>query len=216
MPTEVSAAHPSDVGPTSSPPLEPISDEHASDDAGPDTPTPAPASGPRWLTFVLLSIAGLMATDMVEDYRGVDSFGHLAREALVLLLAVGAAVVLLARTRRIEADVRRVRHSARRLATDLDRARADAGRWRSEAEAALAGLATAIDAQFDRWNLTPAEREVGLLLLKGLSLKEIADLRHASERTVRQQATVIYRKSGVAGRAELSAFFLEDLLLPRR
>jgi hypothetical protein len=31
---------------------------------------------------------------------------------------------------------------------------------------------------------------------------------------VRQQAIAVYRKSGLAGRAELSAFFLEDLLLP--
>jgi DNA-binding NarL/FixJ family response regulator len=64
---------------------------------------------------------------------------------------------------------------------------------------------------------TPArsEREVGLLLLKGLSLKDIAVVRGASEATVRQQAQAIYRKADLAGRAELSAFFLEDLLLPR-
>jgi hypothetical protein len=34
--------------------------------------------------------------------------------------------------------------------------------------------------------------------------------------TVRQHAVAVYRKSGLAGRAELSAFFLEDLLLPHR
>ena len=33
-----------------------------------------------------------------------------------------------------------------------------------------------------------------------------------TERTVRDQAGAIYRKSGLAGRAELSAYFLEDLL----
>jgi hypothetical protein len=31
---------------------------------------------------------------------------------------------------------------------------------------------------------------------------------------VRQHAVAVYRKSGLAGRAELAAFFLEDLLLP--
>jgi hypothetical protein len=31
---------------------------------------------------------------------------------------------------------------------------------------------------------------------------------------VRQHAVSVYRKSGLAGRAELSAFFLEDLMLP--
>lgn len=53
-----------------------------------------------------------------------------------------------------------------------------------------------------------------LLLLKGLSHKVIAEVRATSERTVRQQALAVYRKAGLAGRAELAAFFLEDLLLP--
>ena len=41
----------------------------------------------------------------------------------------------------------------------------------------------------------------------------IANLRATSERTVRQRAKDVYRKAGLSGRAELSAFFLEDLLL---
>jgi DNA-binding NarL/FixJ family response regulator len=48
-----------------------------------------------------------------------------------------------------------------------------------------------------------------------LSHHEIADVRNSSERTIRDQARAVYRKSGVSGRSELSAFFLEDLLLPR-
>jgi DNA-binding CsgD family transcriptional regulator len=76
------------------------------------------------------------------------------------------------------------------------------------------GLGAAIDAQFDRWGLTAAEREVAMLMLKGLSHKEIAAVREASERTVRQQARAIYAKANLSGRAALSAFFLEDLLLP--
>lgn len=78
----------------------------------------------------------------------------------------------------------------------------------------LRGLGAAIDAQFERWGLSSAEREVALLLLKGLAHKEIADVRGTSEKTVRQQALSAYRKAGLTGRAELSAFFLEDLLLP--
>jgi DNA-binding NarL/FixJ family response regulator len=57
---------------------------------------------------------------------------------------------------------------------------------------------------------------VALLLVKGLALKDVAQVRATSERTVRQQSLAIYRKSGLAGRAELAAFFLEDLLSPRR
>jgi len=64
------------------------------------------------------------------------------------------------------------------------------------------------------WGLTPAEREVALLLLKGQSHKQIAYTTGRSERTVRQHAVAVYQKSGLSGRAELAAFFLEDLLLP--
>ena len=78
----------------------------------------------------------------------------------------------------------------------------------------LKGLGTAIDDQFERWGLTAAEREVAMLMLKGLSHKEIAVVRDTSERTVRQQARAIYGKANLSGRAALSAFFLEDLLLP--
>ena len=84
----------------------------------------------------------------------------------------------------------------------------------AEAREALDSLSRSIDHQFDRWELSPAEREVALLLLKGFSLKEIAALRATAERTARQQSLAVYRKADLAGRAELSAFFLEDLLAP--
>ena len=78
----------------------------------------------------------------------------------------------------------------------------------------LQGLGAAMDRQFDKWGLTPAERDIALLQLKGLRHKQIAELRETSERTVRQQALAIYRKAGLSGRTDLAAFFLEDLLLP--
>jgi DNA-binding CsgD family transcriptional regulator len=71
-----------------------------------------------------------------------------------------------------------------------------------------------MDTQFQQWNLTAAEREVGLLMLKGLSHKEIAALRATTEATVRQQAQSIYRKANLPGKTAFSAFFLEDLFVP--
>jgi len=109
------------------------------------------------------------------------------------------------------------RTTRRRLArSHAELARRDAERdaWRARAEVALRGLAEAIDGQLERWGLSPAEKETALLLLKGLGHKEIAGVLGKSERTVRQQAIAVYRKAGLAGRAELAAFFLEDLLLP--
>jgi DNA-binding CsgD family transcriptional regulator len=87
-------------------------------------------------------------------------------------------------------------------------------RWRDENEKLLSGLSMAIDMQFVNWKFSPAEKEIGLFLLKGFSLKEIADVRNVSEKTVRQQAGSIYSKSNTNGRSEFSAFFLEDLLAP--
>ena len=100
------------------------------------------------------------------------------------------------------------------LIRDLDAARIQGRQWRDETRALLKGLGEAIDRQFLTWKLTEAEREIGLLLLTGLSLKEIAAVRVTSERTIRAQARSIYAKAGLSGRAALSAFFLEDLLAP--
>ena len=66
--------------------------------------------------------------------------------------------------------------------------------------------------QFSQWSLTPSESEIALLIIKGLSMKEIAAVRNVKEKTVRSQATSIYAKSGYTGRHELSAHFIEDLM----
>ena len=110
--------------------------------------------------------------------------------------------------------LRRTREEKTGLERDVVSARKEAARWREEARDALRGLGVSIGHQFDRWDLTPAEREVALLLLKGLSHREVSRVRGVSERTARQQARDVYRKAGLAGRSELAAFFLEDLLVP--
>jgi DNA-binding CsgD family transcriptional regulator len=157
---------------------------------------------------ILLGITVLLALDLATD-RALHSVGtaHLVVEGLAALSALGAAAWVLS-------TLRRQRREVRRLQGDLDQSRAEANRWREEASELLRGLSHAIDHQFDRWDLSPAEREVALLLLKGLSSRDIADLRQTREATVRQQAQGIYRKAGLEGRAELAAFFLEDLLAP--
>jgi len=79
--------------------------------------------------------------------------------------------------------------------------------------ARLAGeLLQVMKAQFSKWSLTASEAEVALLLIKGLSMKEIAQVRQVKEKTVRGQATAIYAKANCAGRHELSAYFIEDLM----
>lgn len=75
------------------------------------------------------------------------------------------------------------------------------------------GLSLAIEKQFNDWQLTSTEKDIGFFLLKGFSLKEIAEYRQTAEITVRQQSAKIYQKAQLAGRTELSAFFMEDFLI---
>lgn len=97
------------------------------------------------------------------------------------------------------------------LTAALAASRIEGARWRHAARQHSDGLGLAIRNQFDDWRLTASEADIAMLMLKGLAHKEVAALRKASPATVRQQAAAIYQKSGLASRAELSAFFLEDL-----
>ena len=78
--------------------------------------------------------------------------------------------------------------------------------------ASTIGYRHAIGEQFDEWELTDAERDVGQLILRGLSHKEIARLRNTSEATVRQQAQSLYRKANLPNKGAFSAYFLDDVL----
>ena len=170
-----------------------------------------------------LAVAALFAT--IAAFAALDLAGDLGegirlRHALIeLAIMLAGAIGLGVLVRRVAVLRRReqaVRATADSLARDLRASQAEAMRWRAEAHDLVAGLGALIDRQLVRWGLSTAEKEVALLLLKGLSHKEIGAARGVGEATVRQQAAAIYRKAGISGRHDLAAFFLEDLLLPRQ
>jgi DNA-binding CsgD family transcriptional regulator len=173
-----------------------------------------PAS-PRTLVALFVLMAVLVGIDLITDLRGRTTLAHVTLEMLVVAVGFVAAGAIALRLRRSAGNAQALREHAARLAENLRASQEEAARWRSDAADLIAGLSTAIDAQFTRWELSPAEREIALLLLKGLSHKEIAQIRSVSETTVRQQARSLYRKAGLSGRNDLAAFFLEDLLGPR-
>jgi len=158
---------------------------------------------------IIAGIAGLMILEIIEepDMTPAQILMELAEPTLIVL-AMAGVVHLLGR-------MNRQHREQLTLLRDLEVARAEGAHWRADMRELLKGLSAAIDAQFERWQLTAAEREIALLMLKGLSHREIAIARDTSERTIRQQAQAIYSKANLSGRAALSAFFLEDLLLPR-
>lgn len=178
------------------------------DDAPPFASTVALAAG-----FALLALLG--AIDLAFDLRDGAS-AHAWIESAVVVLGLGAASIYARRVRDLAREAHELRARTRELASSLETTRAEAARWQRDAADLITGLGAAIDRQLERWELTPAEQEIALLLLKGLSHKEIAGVRGVGETTVRQQARAVYRKAGLAGRHDLAAFFLEDLLSPQR
>ena len=158
---------------------------------------------------VLVLIAVLAGIDLLVDVREGVSLWHVAAEATVAVAACIGAFHLLRGAwrlrRRLDAQDR-----------DFSAFRQQAEAWRSGSKKYLDGLSLTISRQLDHWKLSAAEKEVAFLLLKGLSLKEIAAARGTSEKTARVQSSAVYEKSGLSGRSELSAFFLEDLLPPKQ
>lgn len=105
-----------------------------------------------------------------------------------------------------------IRDDQQAIQDHLARQTAGGEEWRAARAAEIAAMGDAITREFQAWGLTSAEIDVAGLLLKGASMKEIALARKTSEATIRQQAQSMYRKSGLSGRVELSAYFLDSLL----
>ena len=180
-------------------------------------PHSALGSERRLLTGVLLAFLGVAlfaALDIWSDFREGTTLAHVAAEAGVLLVGLLGSIFMARRLVHTLRQARAVQKEAFELSEQLEVTRAEANRWRSEARDLMEGLAAALDDQFERWNLSPAEKEVALLLLKGLSHKDVAEIRSVTEATARQQARAVYKKAGLSGRHDLAAFFLEDLMLP--
>jgi len=159
------------------------------------------------ILLVAIGLGGIIDLAMDRPARWL-SF-HVIYEVALVLGALATALWLARGWGSAAASNRELRQS-------LTERQAERDAWRASAEQALAGLGEAIDAQFTAWGLTPAEREVALLVLKGHGHKEIAVRTGRSERTVRQHAAAAYGKAGLGGRAELAAFFLEGVALPAR
>src|SRR5689334_1949823 len=158
----------------------------------------------HWVAWMLVAmvLAGIwdLATDPPRIWRSTHALVELAFMGLA-----GLSAFLLFRGW-LESE-----SSLERVQTALAARQVERDHWHRLAENALHGLGEAMDRQFDAWSLTPAEKETALFLLKGYSHKEAARLTQRSERTVRQHAVSVYRKSGLGGRAELAAFFFEDM-----
>lgn len=149
------------------------------------------------LVGLQVACAGFFFSDVVSDYLE-DSAAAASR--LHLYVETAAAVSLFAA---IVVEARLLVWLLRRKA-HLEQA----------ASVATQALHEVIEAHFDRWKLTPAERDIALFLVKGLSIAEIAQARGNAEGTVKSHLNAIYRKSGTTGRGELLSLVIDGLLAP--
>ena len=86
--------------------------------------------------------------------------------------------------------------------------------WEERRNRGLSGaLAEVIGEQMEEWGFTRSEKDVAWLILKGYRFAEIAELRGVKQTTPRLQATSVYAKAGVSGRAEFVAEILQPLLM---
>jgi DNA-binding CsgD family transcriptional regulator len=161
----------------------------------------------RMVALGLLAFTALLALEWVTESEHIALADFLIDAlATALLVATSVAAALVA------GDVRAQRADRLALLEELEQAKTDGAEWRARAEDRLAEVRQAIGEQFEEWDASPAERDVGQLILRGLSHKEIARLRNTSEATVRQQAQALYRKAKLPNKGALTAYFLDDVL----
>jgi DNA-binding CsgD family transcriptional regulator len=138
--------------------------------------------------------AALFIANIAFSLLGVSPFAWIVHELTEIAAAIGLILGLILGALALRASQERAREAEARLRT---------------ARSAFGDL---IAARFADWGLTPAERDVALFAIKGLSTAEIAALRGTSEGTVKAQAAAIYRKAGVSGRPQLLSLFIDDLV----
>ncbi|NUN06947.1 MAG: hypothetical protein HUU57_14440 [Bdellovibrio sp.] len=163
----------------------------------------------RFVIISILSIVAVMVSfDLFTDSEEGVAVWH-------VLVEGGAGLAALLGIFYFMQDSFNLKHKLTDSLNENLQLKKEASDWKVEAQKYIEGLSQSIDQQLSRWHLTAAEKEVALLLLKGLSLKEIAEIRNTTEKTARVQSIAVYSKSGLSGRSELAAFFLEDLLQPQ-
>lgn len=159
-------------------------------------------------SLIVYSLIFLISfVDIVQDWEGMGGLNtHILVEAVLGLIAFSAFLVMIYWSIEQNKKLKSLKTS---LSTTVKQLNAS----QKQTQKLMGEFSKLIQNQFNEWKFTDSEKEVGLLLLKGFTLDEIASLRETKEKTVRQQASNLYKKAGIAGRHELVAYFFEDLLI---
>ncbi|WP_196140901.1 LuxR family transcriptional regulator [Aliikangiella sp. G2MR2-5] len=153
------------------------------------------------IAIVIVALAAVL--DIYDDLIEGSSLSHIIEESFMVFFFLAVIVFLI---RKLVLSVQNIQS----LKVELENIKQLNHKQSEIMKQARAGYSEVIRSQFKEWGLTKSEVETGFLLLKGLSLKEVAAVREVKEKTTRQQASNIYQKAGVAGRHEFAGWFLED------
>ncbi len=153
----------------------------------------------------LLLIMVLNTLDVITDISLKVPLWHILEEAMIVLFSGTLAGYLIW-------DMRRRTKLLNALSCSLKEAENHVKAITKEFKVVRHQYSEIIQQQFKDWKLSQSEQEVAMLMLKGMNFQEIATIRHTKEKTARQQASSIYAKSGLQGRHELSAWFIEDFI----
>ncbi|MCX4186410.1 helix-turn-helix transcriptional regulator [Methylophaga sp. OBS4] len=160
---------------------------------------------PVFIITIMLVVIIFNVIDMIEDFSSGQPLWHIVEEGLIICLALGLISYLIFNLKQQSGHLQQLQQDLATINQQMTESNSRIYQARKQ-------YSQVIQQQFNEWHLSQSEQEIALLLLKGLSFNEIAALRQTREKTVRQQASEIYKKSGISGRHAFSAWFFEDFL----
>lgn len=170
----------------------------------------------RWMWLLLYGVYGiLLAALMVLQWTNMrEDVLRLLANVLALLLACPVMLLLFAgradsektisrkhadTEKQIESEEQSGMEEQRESEEQIDEELQD-----SQAEPKIRTMEEFCE-WAEQWNLSAREQEVGWLIYKGYTNRQIAQELYIAETTVKKHAGHIYEKAGVSGRKEFSA-----------
>lgn len=154
------------------------------------------------LFFIIVIISSI--TDIIADIGQGANTSHIIQESIIACTALSLLLFLLYHTAK-------EKNKNNKLIKALEEATELSTKASQELIKAKKLFGDEISKQFLNWQLTKSESDIALFTLKGFNSKEIANLRSVSEKTVRNQLTSIYRKSGLNSKHTFIAWFMDGL-----
>jgi len=155
---------------------------------------------PKLSAILMLASALFFFQDVVHDvrdhwqshmsYQGTELL-HITFEIVAVISLVIGIFEVLNKVRYLEIEKLRQTNQLKHLREDFDEL---------------------VHRKFSNWGLSPAERDVALMMLRGLTVEQISEIRDVSKGTIKVQSHKIMQKADVGSRVEFMSIFLDDFI----